>query len=89
MRNERLSPKRERVLRALSGRTDHPTAEDLYRSLAAQGEEISLATVYRALGALAEEGLVAELRLGGPARYDPEVKPHHHFECRSCSRVYD
>lgn len=89
MRMNRLPPKRKRVLQALADRRDHPSAEDLYRSLASQGEEISLATVYRALGALAEDGLVAELRLGGPARYDPVVEPHHHFSCRRCGGLFD
>lgn len=89
MRMDRLPPKRKRLLQALTGRTDHPTAEELYRALAAQGEEISLATVYRGLRALAQDGLVGELQLGGPSRYDPVVEPHHHFFCRSCGGVVD
>lgn len=81
--------KRDRVLQELMGRRDHPTAEALYLSLREKGEEISLATVYRALRSLAEEGLVATLPLAPADRFDPTTKPHHHFHCLHCDRVFD
>lgn len=81
--------KRDRVLQELMGRTDHPTAEELYLSLREKGEEISLATVYRALRSLAEEGLVATLPLAPADRFDPTAKPHYHFHCLRCDRVFD
>lgn len=89
MRKMTLPAKRKIVLEALQGRTDHPTAEDLYRALVAGDHRVSLATVYRALEALAADGLVRELHVGGPTRYDPTREPHHHFICSRCGRVYD
>ncbi|MCS7241009.1 MAG: transcriptional repressor [Candidatus Bipolaricaulota bacterium] len=81
--------KRDRVLQELLGRTDHPTAEELYLTLREKGEEISLATVYRALRSLAEEGLVATLPIAPADRFDPTTRPHYHFHCLRCDRVFD
>lgn len=87
--NRQERGKRERVLGELKGRKDHPTAEELYLSLREKGEEISLATIYRALRSLAEEGLVATLPIAPADRFDPVTKPHYHFHCLRCDRVFD
>lgn len=89
MNNWRWTRQRRKVMEAIQGRTDHPTAEELYRSLRDRGEEISLATVYRTLHSLANEGLIQELHWEGPDRFDPNTSPHCHFRCLSCGRIYD
>jgi len=81
--------KRARVLKELQGRKDHPTAEELYLSLRKKGEAISLATVYRALRSLAAEGQVTTLPLAPADRFDPTTRPHYHFHCQKCNRVFD
>ncbi len=49
------------------------------------------ATVYRAVNALVEDGYLKAVELPSePARYElAELGHHHHFHCRSCSRVFD
>lgn len=89
MSRRELTPKRQQVLDAMQGRTDHPTAEDVYRALREQGQRTSLATVYRALRTLAADELVQEVRGLGADRFDPVRQPHYHVVCTRCDRVYD
>ena len=53
---------------------------------------LGLATVYRALKAGVEAGWLVEVRLPGERSVAYELagkEHHHHFECRSCGKVYD
>ena len=52
---------------------------------------VGIATVYRVLAEGADTGRYAVVQIpGGPARYEPADRPHHHhFECVACERVYD
>ena len=50
---------------------------------------MSFATVYNTLDALAAAGLSGTLRLGGAARFDPNVEAHHHAVCDRCGAVRD
>lgn len=60
---------------------------------AAQGlvPGMGIATVYRNLNALAQEGVVQSVQLPREnARYEPiDHAHHHHFQCRSCQKVFD
>lgn len=60
---------------------------------AAQGDTDSLgmATVYRTLKLGVEEGWLAPVDLpNAPTRYEMAGKKHHHhFECRSCAKVFE
>ena len=68
----------------------HPTAARIRDALTAQSPGISLATVYRNLEVLLAEGVVREVACeGGPARYDANVEPHHHFTCEFCGDIAD
>ena len=53
--------------------------------------ELGIATVYRNLKSLVEEGLVTSVMLPGEtARFEAKGHGHHHhFQCRSCSKVFD
>jgi Fur family ferric uptake transcriptional regulator len=50
-----------------------------------------IATVYRALKSLVDEGIVTEVTLPGEnTRYEAAGREHHHhFQCRSCNRVFE
>ena len=52
---------------------------------------LGIATVYRAVRRMQEEGTLRQVDLPGDApRYESSGKEHHHhFHCRSCSRVYE
>ncbi len=55
------------------------------------GTGIGLATVYRLLKEGMEDGDLVCVELpGGPRRFEPADRPHHHhFECVVCHTVYD
>lgn len=68
----------------------HPSAAQIRDALSAGSPGISLATVYRNLEVLLAEGLLREVACeGGPARYDGNLDPHHHFSCEGCGRIVD
>jgi len=52
---------------------------------------LGIATVYRTLKLLISEGVVAAVTLSGDSpRYEVmRTGHHHHFQCRTCRRVFD
>lgn len=88
MAGKRYSKQRELIYNAVVGSTEHPTAEMVYQWLKPANPNLSLGTVYRNLTLLAQEGLL--IRMPFPVeRYDGNVKPHSHFRCKNCSKVFD
>jgi Fur family transcriptional regulator, peroxide stress response regulator len=86
----RVTPQRCAVYANLLSRTDHPTVEQLLRDLNQSFPISSQATVYSSLQALQNAGLVREVLLEeGVSRYDANVMPHHHFQCRCCGAIED
>ncbi|MCI2106971.1 MAG: transcriptional repressor [Intestinimonas sp.] len=85
---KRYSRQREMIFQALCNTTEHPTAEMVYNWLKPKNPSLSLGTVYRNLNLLADSGMI--MRLAFPIeRYDANTKPHPHFQCLRCGRVYD
>ncbi|WP_251447147.1 Fur family transcriptional regulator [Vermiculatibacterium agrestimuris] len=88
MVGKRYSRQRELIYQAVCGSKEHPTAEMVYQWLKHANPNLSLGTVYRNLNLLAEEGVL--IRMPFPVeRYDAEVRPHSHFRCKRCGRVFD
>ena len=86
----KYSKQRETILNNLTGRRDHPTADMVYESVKQTIPNISLGTVYRNLSLLAENGQILRIQTGiGPDRFDGFIKPHSHFVCKQCGKVYD
>ncbi len=86
----RYSKQRENVLKLLNGTKSHPTAEWVYENLKKENSTVSLATVYRNLKQLSEMGLIQSFETGDKTvHYDATVKPHYHFACNSCRKVFD
>ena len=86
----KYSRQRECILKTLTGRRDHPTADMVYKSVRAEYPNISLGTVYRNLSMLASSGQVLRITTGmGPDRFDGVIEPHVHFVCRTCGNVMD
>lgn len=68
----------------------HPTAEYVYEHLKPRHPSLSLGTVYRNLGILAEQGLIRKIGAQGDAdRFDGNMEPHSHVQCRECGRLED
>ncbi len=86
----KYSRQREAIKTFLAGRTDHPTADTIYTCLREEYPNLSLGTVYRNLAVLEDQGEITRISTGiGPERYDGTVKPHQHFICTRCARVFD
>lgn len=69
---------------------DHPTAETLFKPLRHKMPTLSLDTVYRTLGTFEHHGLIRRVKtVQSQARYEAEMKQHHHFICNSCGTVTD
>jgi Fur family peroxide stress response transcriptional regulator len=63
---------------------------EVYEKLKPNMPSISLDTVYRTLWLLAKNGLISTV--GFPferAKFDGNLKPHHHFICTMCGTIYD
>jgi len=78
------------IFREVIGSDEHPGVETVYRGVRRRIPSVSLDTVYRTLWLLLQRGLIDTL---GPShnrvRFDGNVRPHHHFICRRCGRVFD
>jgi len=57
----------------------HLTADEVFTGVCKRAPQASRATVYNTLARFVEAGLLAEVRIDGVARYDTEVRPHHHL----------
>lgn len=85
-----VTAQRRAVLRALAGRKDHPTAEQVHAAALARQPGMTRATVYRVLEALESLGVVRRVEHAGTAaRYEVDTGPHHHLVCLECGRIAD
>jgi Fe2+ or Zn2+ uptake regulation protein len=85
----KATPQRVAVLRAVSSRFDHPSAEGVLQAARDELPTLSLATVYKALDALSEAGVLTQIGLFDTKRYDANQHPHHHLICEVCGSVSD
>ena len=78
------------ILENLLSRRDHPNAESIYQSLKEKHPTLSLNTIYTNLISFVEKGIILKINvLLDSARFDGDVRPHHHFVCVRCKRVID
>jgi len=78
------------IYEAVSALGTHPKAEHVYEHVAKIHPTISRATVYRNLNQMSEAGKLLNIgKIDGVTRYDHNVHPHYHFECRKCGRIFD
>jgi Fur family peroxide stress response transcriptional regulator len=85
-----LTTQRRIILQEISGRKDHPTAEQIYESVHDRLPGLSKATVYRVLDTLVQAGAVSKVfHPGAVARFDPMTARHHHLTCRKCGKLVD
>ncbi|HJU86155.1 MAG TPA: Fur family transcriptional regulator [Gemmatimonadota bacterium] len=68
----------------------HPSAEVIYHSVRERYPTISFNTIYKNLETFEALGIVVKVNpLYNEARYDVDVKPHHHLICRQCKTIVD
>lgn len=87
----RVTAPRLAVLRALSARGQHVSADEVVSAVRGQLGESSAQTVYNVLRTLGDAGLVRRIEPAGhPGRYELRVGDnHHHLVCRGCGAVVD
>lgn len=86
----RATPQRLAILKQLDGNTSHPSAEEIYQELKLIYPSLSLTTIYNTLESLIKAGQLQELKIDPERRrFDPNPKPHTHFICTACHRVFD
>jgi Fe2+ or Zn2+ uptake regulation protein/O6-methylguanine-DNA--protein-cysteine methyltransferase len=89
-RELRVTPQRRAILQAFSGRSDeHLSADEVLSRASTAVPEIGRGTVYSALAELTELGLLASVGNPEPVRYETNLDPHDHFQCRLCLRLFD
>jgi len=89
-RGLKLTPQRVAIYKALAETPCHPTAADLYAQVARDYPMISHNTVYYTLSSLRAAGLVKEVNYWhDQARFDANVKSHHHLICLGCRTISD
>lgn len=86
----KLTHQRLEIFREVASSCDHPDAETVFHGVLRRLPTVSLDTVYRTLWTLTDLGLLTTL---GPrrekARFDANLRPHHHFVCLRCGCVRD
>ncbi len=87
----RPSAQRLAVLEYLSSCECHPTADEIYSRLVRDYPTLSRTTVFSCLRLFAEKGLLNDIDISADStRYDSALrKPHAHFICRKCRRIFD
>lgn len=83
----RMTWQKRTIHDAITGRHDHPTAQELHKELLHHG--IGLATVYRNLTHLAKEGRIQAVNHQGEVRYDCNMTEHAHVSCTVCGTLWD
>ena len=83
------SARHELILQSLADAGGPRSANELWNELRDSG--VGIATIYRALKAGLDSGELAAIELpGGPVRYEPSGrKHHHHFLCSVCKQAFD
>jgi Fur family transcriptional regulator, peroxide stress response regulator len=93
LRATRVTRQKEAILQAAKSSGNHPTADMIHAAVRHELPRISLGTVYRNLQRLVDEGRMSLTPVqddkGRSARFDPETRPHDHFVCERCKRIYD
>ena len=85
-----VTVQRRRIFEALSGRTDHPTPDQVYGAVKDTLPGVSRTTVYRVLDTLVRVGVLAKACSPSAAiRVDPRTSRHHHLVCQRCDRLFD
>ncbi len=90
LKNQRLTPSRNKILKMLFKRHDHISLEELL-DWSAQND-ISRATLFRTLTLLIDAGMIAQIfDQKKRAHYEHiyEHKKHHHLVCLKCDKIIE
>lgn len=84
------SVQRIAIMKYLMEHCTHPTVDTIYTDLLPILPTLSRTTVYNTLELFCEKNAAMSLTIDRRnIRYDSCVKPHAHFMCNGCGRVFD
>ncbi len=84
------SYQRIKIMEFLYKNKNHPTIEEIYNNLSPEIPTLSRTTVYNTIHLFNQKGLVSVICIDEKEMHvDPDVKPHIHFKCIKCGRIYD
>ena len=84
------SVQRIAVMEYLLEHHSHPTVEDIYAELQPEIPTLSRTTVYNTLKLFVAHGAAVMLTIDEKrACFDSLLRPHAHFICRKCGRIFD
>jgi len=87
---QRKTIQKAQIYAALTGLSNHPTADQVYDYVHETAPNISRATVNRVLHQMSENGQIRHVSvLNGADCYDHNLMPHSHAVCNCCRRVFD
>ncbi len=92
LRSYDIKPSYTRLLiyQYLKEHKNHPTADEIYQSIQKNLPTLSKTTVYNTLHLFIKKHLATMIMMDETeTRYDLVSKPHAHFKCLSCSKIYD
>ncbi len=88
-RGLRVTRQRREIFKTVALSCAHPSAEEVFSQVRKTVANVSLDTVYRTLAALEKMDLLVRVGTAQKERFDGDMRPHAHFVCTVCSRVYD
>jgi Fur family peroxide stress response transcriptional regulator len=78
------------IYQAVVSLGDNPTPEEVFEHVRATIPSISLATVYKNIDTFVDHSMIRDITPNyGSRRIEEPSKPHDHFVCRNCRRVFD
>lgn len=86
----RPSAQRIAIMEYLLTHKTHPTVDQIFNDLLPSMPTLSKTTLYNTLKLFYSKNVALMLTLDEhTAHFDGDVRPHAHFQCLSCGRVFD
>ena len=88
---QRKTQQRDAILQVITEAPGPLSIPEIHQRASEKLESLGLATVYRTLKLLQESEQIQPVILpSGESRFESAQRGHHeHFQCRSCSQVFD
>lgn len=90
MKGIKPSIQRVGILSYIIENKGHPTVDEIHARLSKKFPTLSKTTIYNTLKLFCEKKLLNEILIEeGELRIDYIEKPHIHFKCKKCGKIYD
>lgn len=68
----------------------HPSVDEIFKHLVKKIPTLSITTIYNTLKLFCQKKLLSEILIEeDQVRYDYIEKPHIHFKCKKCEKIFD